>query len=185
MKAKRMLYLALAAVFVLSAALFPACASDEPKLPDALRLHVIANSDSREDQEAKLLVRDAILSAFNEGFAAETKEQAEEKLLSMGEPIMEAAENALSECGMDYGAELAFGEFDFPDRTYGGKLYPAGRYKALRVILGEGKGQNWWCVMFPPLCVIESEPGETETNEDGTYKFKSFFVKLWKEIFGE
>ncbi|MCR5809044.1 MAG: stage II sporulation protein R [Clostridiales bacterium] len=174
---------ALAAVF-LAAFLNAGCAEKEKGVPDALRLHIIANSDDPADQAAKLKVRDAVLEAFEGGFGADSRKEAEEKLLSMGGKIQEAAENALRECGMDYGAELIEGEFDFPDREYGGKLYPAGRYRALRVILGEGNGRNWWCVMFPPLCLIETEPGGTEVNEDGTLKFKSFFAKLWREIFG-
>ena len=185
MKAKRTVCAVLAAFFLAAAFLFPGCAEGNKGVPDALRLHVIANSDSVEDQAAKVKVRDAILEEFNGGFGASTKEEAEETLLSMGERLQKAADRALNNSGMDYGAELVFGEFEFPDRTYGDRLYPAGEYTALRVILGEGKGRNWWCVMFPPLCVIETEPGETQVNEDGTLRFRSFFLELWRGLFGK
>ncbi|MBO4562778.1 MAG: stage II sporulation protein R [Clostridia bacterium] len=152
---------------------------------DDLRLHIIANSDSEEDQAAKLRVRDAVLACVRERFSAATRDEARTLLFEMGGELQSAAEEALLECGMDYGAQLAAGEFDFPDREYGERVYPAGRYEALRIVLGEGEGQNWWCVMFPPLCVIEDEPGSTEYNSDGTLAFKSFFVKLWKELFSK
>ena len=77
---------------------------------------------------------------------------------------------------MSYGARLALGRYDFPERDYGGALYPAGEYTALRVVLGEGAGQNWWCVLFPPLCILELPDGEIEDEE-----MQSLILKLWKE----
>ena len=151
---------------------------------DCLRLHVIANSDSPEDQSAKLAVRDAILACVREDFEAEDADSARLELMAKGSSLQDAAEKALSERGMDYGAQLVSGEFDFPDRDYCGELYPAGRYEALRVILGDGEGQNWWCVMFPPLCLIETEDEKAEFNEDGTLVFKSRIWEFIKEVFG-
>ena len=153
----------------------------------ALRLHVIAESDDPVDQSAKLAVRDALLDTVRDELAkdkAATAEEAGRILLSMGPKLQSAAEAALAAFGLPQNVQLVFGRFDFPDRTYVDTFYPAGEYSALRVILGSGRGQNWWCVMFPPLCVIESEDSPAEYNEDGTLEFKSFFAELWQKVFG-
>lgn len=170
----------LAALFLLAAF----AASALGRAEECLRLHVIANSDSAEDQAVKLKVRDAILEYAREDLEAEDRASAERELLSSGGDLQEAAECALRENGADYGAELFFGEFNFPDRAYQNRFYPEGRYEALRVVLGEGEGHNWWCVMFPPLCVIETEDQPAEFNEDGTLVFKSFIFDLVREVFG-
>ncbi len=151
----------------------------------ALRLHVVANSDSDEDQAAKLAVRDAVLACMRGSIAeAGTERQAEAALLAHGSELLEAARKALAENGGERNVQLILGEFDFPDRKYGGKVYPAGRYRALRVLIGEAAGHNWWCVMFPPLCVIESGERPAEFNEDGTLKFRSAIAEFFGRIFG-
>ena len=155
----------------------------EKTRPDCVRLHVLADSDSEEDQAAKLLVRDAVLAVARERCRASSPEEAMEALLSLGGELQRAADETLAENGMDYGAAVYAGEFDFPNRVYSGELYPAGRYEAIRIVLGSGRGHNWWCVMFPPLCVIEEEPGEAEYDEDGTLKLKSFFAELIRGLF--
>ena len=144
---------------------------------------MLADSDSEEDQAAKLKVRDAVLAVARERCRASSPEEAMEELLSLGSELQRAADETLAENGMDYGAAVYAGEFDFPDRVYSGELYPAGRYEAIRIVLGSGRGHNWWCVMFPPLCVIEEEPGEAEYDEDGTLKLKSFFAELIRGLF--
>ena len=127
-----------------------------------LRLHVIANSDSDADQSAKLAVRDAILPLFER---AQSYADAREWLLRHGSEIQKAAENVLKERGLDYGVQLSLGTETFPDRTYGKTLFPAGDYDALCVRLGCADGHNWWCVLFPPLCIV-SEDGEPIDLED-------------------
>ena len=119
-----------------------------------LRLHVIANSDSTEDQAVKLRVRDAVLAAVEAGDSAE---QTRDYLLSHGGEILAAAETTLRENGFSYSAQLMLGSYDFPDRSYGDAFFPAGEYEALRIILGDGAGQNWWCVLFPPLCIVTED----------------------------
>ena len=163
----------------------PALAAGRAKAetPDALRLHILANSDSEEDQEVKLRVRDAILELFDGGLGAGSSEEAYERMLAIGEEIQSAAERVLSENGMDQTVTLEAGEFDFPERTYGEEIYPAGRYTALRVILGAGEGHNWWCVMFPPLCVIDDGSG-VQMNGDGTLRFRSLIADIWRRLFG-
>ena len=152
------------------------------ELPDCLRLHIIANSDFEADQRVKLLVRDALLERMRMEEVS-TKEEAITRLHALGGEFQLTAERVLKENGFDYGAELISGEFDFPERDYAGEVYPAGRYSALRVVLGEGAGRNWWCVMFPPLCVIDDGNGVTR-DPDGTLEFRSILVDIWRSIFG-
>ena len=124
-----------------------------------LRLHIMANSDSAADQRAKLAVRDAVLEAMGGMRGCESEAEAEAMLMQSGAQVLRTAEDTLKKCGMEYGAQLVIGEFEFPDRVYAGILYPKGKYRALRIILGEGKGHNWWCVMFPPLCFVDVSSG--------------------------
>lgn len=144
---------------------------------EVFRLHIIANSNSLEDQTAKMIVRDAVIAYERDMEGADSADAVKSELMQDGSGIMAAVEDALSRCGMEYGAELHMGRYDFPNRTYGDAFYPAGEYEALRIILGEGKGENWWCVMFPPLCILESPYGEIE-NEG---QFQSLILKLIRE----
>ena len=149
------------------------CAADEP-----FRLHIIANSDSARDQEVKLKVRDEVLNKTGEGLAAcESEKEAEKYVAAHIEEIVGCANDVLKENGMDYTAKAEVGVFEFPDRVYGDVTYPAGDYYALRLILGEGEGQNWWCVMFPPLCIVNVEE-ETENVE-----YRSALLDWINELF--
>ncbi len=126
---------------------------------DVLRLHVLANSDSEEDQQLKLKVRDALLSTGKNIFdGSVTKENAEEKIENEKEKLIETAEKVIRENGFDYPVEITVTDEFFTTRTYENVTLPAGRYKAVRVLIGESVGQNWWCVMFPPLCIPASQP---------------------------
>lgn len=133
---------------------------------DVLRMHVIANSDSVEDQAVKLKVRDAVLEAGEDLFDGTlTAEGAEQVLDSDIERLQNAAQNVLTENGFDYGVRVEIGKDYFNTRTYDGEVtLPAGEYEAVRVILGEGQGQNWWCVMFPPMCLPAAE-ADTEISD--------------------
>lgn len=146
------------------------------------RLHIIANSNSAEDQAVKLEVRDAVLEYEAENLDAVSAAKTREELMTHGAELLEIIEGVLRSNGFDYGAQMLVGTFPFPDREYNGVLYPAGDYDAFRVILGDGAGENWWCVMFPPLCILKSDNGEIDTDE--TIEFESVFVKLFKLLFG-
>lgn len=126
---------------------------------NVLRMHVIANSDSEADQALKLKVRDAVLEEGGALFnGTMTAADAESVLESDKARLCAAAQRVISENGFDYGVTVEIGKDFFPTRTYDGTVtLPAGEYEAVRVILGEGKGQNWWCVMFPPLCLPAAE----------------------------
>ena len=146
------------------------------------RLHIIANSNSAEDQAVKLEVRDAVLEYEAENLDAVSAAKTREELMTHGAELLEIIEGVLRSNGFDYGAQMLVGTFPFPDREYNGVLYPAGDYDAFRVILGDGVGENWWCVMFPPLCILKSDNGKIDTDE--TIEFESVFVKLFKLLFG-
>lgn len=122
-----------------------------------LRFHVLANSDSEEDQQLKLVVRDAVgarMAALLTG--AESRAACEEIVEAHLVDIEQAAESALSAEGCSYEVHASLGEVDFPDKTYGSYTFPAGTYEALNVVIGEGAGHNWWCVMYPNMCFAGS-----------------------------
>lgn len=123
-----------------------------------LRLHIIANSDNAADQALKLQVRDAVVEYLTPLLAqVQTREEAEALLAEQLPQLQALAAGMTADFG--YGAQAEMGRFDFPARRYGQLQLPAGEYPALRLVLGEGAGRNWWCVLFPPLCFVD-EAGE-------------------------
>ncbi len=119
-----------------------------------LRLHILANSDSLYDQELKLKVRDALQSEADAIFGhCEDLAQAEAAARAGSDRLRALAEQTLREAGCDYPVTVALEETWFSTRTYDGVTMPAGKYKALRVEIGAAQGRNWWCVMFPAMCV--------------------------------
>ena len=121
---------------------------------DILRLHVVAASDSQEDQAVKLRVRDAVLGSLRQGLSdLADVEQAKEYVEEMLPKIEQAANLILAEAGFDDTVQVSLTEWEFPERDYDTFSLPAGVYNALRVVIGEGEGQNWWCVVFPELCM--------------------------------
>jgi len=131
-----------------------------------LRMHVVANSDSEEDQALKLKVRDAVLEAGKEYFDnSESAAQAEEKLIPVKDELEKVAKKVVEDNGFDYDVKVNIGNAYFPTKTYDGDVtLPAGEYEAVNVIIGSGKGHNWWCVMFPPMCLPAAE-SDTELDE--------------------
>ncbi len=166
----------------------------EAKIYDAvIRLHVLANSDSEEDQSVKLLVRDAILAECGELFdgVSET-EDALSRIGRASEQMEQIADRVLEENGFPYRAKAVFGVEAYPTRSYDGVDFPAGEYRSLRILLGEGAGQNWWCCLFPPLCMsassakesldgvgIDSSSGKVFTKKTYRFRFKllEFFFR--------
>ena len=124
------------------------------------RLHVIANSDSKEDQNLKYKVRDAVLKYMNNLASDCTSKEDVIKLAYKYQDEFKAiAKKVIQENGYNYNVNIRIGNFEFPTKTYGDISLPAGFYDALRIEIGEAKGQNWWCVMFPPLCFIDVTSG--------------------------
>ena len=121
---------------------------------NVLRLHVLANSDSSEDQALKLEVRDRILEETATLFKdCKTKDEAREAVESNLDKIREIAEQTVREAGYEYGVSVSLGEEEYPTKNYEECCVPAGEYLSLRVMIGEAEGENWWCVLFPPLCL--------------------------------
>lgn len=121
---------------------------------NVLRLHVLANSDSSEDQALKLEVRDRILEETATLFKdCKTKDEAREAVESNLDKIREIAEQTVREAGYEYGVSVSLGEEEYPTKNYEECCFPAGEYLSLRVMIGEAEGENWWCVLFPPLCL--------------------------------
>lgn len=132
-----------------------------------VRLHVLANSDSEQDQSLKLQVRDEVLRVTGpmlEG--CKSREQAVEILSAHSEEIQKAAQAVVREWGCDYPVTVLLGEEDYPTRSYENCCFPSGRYVSLRVCIGEAEGQNWWCVLFPPLCLSAASAEDESSNED-------------------
>lgn len=124
------------------------------------RLHVIANSDSIEDQKLKYLVRDSILEYMKSlTDISQTKDEISKTISIHLKDFKQIAQETVYKNGFDYKVSVELGNFEFPTKTYGDVSFPAGLYDALRVKIGNADGQNWWCVMFPPLCFIDVSSG--------------------------
>lgn len=126
-----------------------------------VRLHIIANSDSSTDQKVKLAVRDEVIEAQSELFPDGVKRKLTNK---EKQNITSVALGVLEDYGVGYGARVETGRFYFPTKEYENITLPAGEYDAVRVVLGEGKGKNWWCVMYPPLCFTNSALGKADAE---------------------
>ena len=183
------------AVFLVSGGL--ALRAQEQLSERVVRLHVLANSDGEEDQVLKLLVRDRVLARATELLTQAGDRTEAEKLLRAALPELEAlAAGELRAKGCDYPVTAELTDTEFPTRAYDGFTLPAGEYLALRVVIGEGTGRNWWCVVFPPLCAAASADvpaaalaaGLTEdqvnliTEEDRGYVLRFKAVEWWEEI---
>lgn len=128
---------------------------------EAIRLRILANSDSASDQFIKAKVRDAVVEAMN-GWVNEPMsiEEARALLVSREEQLQQVIASTLTSYGYQYGFETTIGQVEFPTKMYGQLVYPAGDYEALLITLGQGEGRNWWCVLFPPLCFTDAVAGE-------------------------
>ncbi|MGB8956093.1 MAG: stage II sporulation protein R [Tumebacillaceae bacterium] len=173
---------------------------------NAIRLRIIANSDKPEDQQLKRDVRDKIVAAVAEEVRGVKDERTAREKISLAVPkFEEIAQQVIEEQGFRYEAKTDFGRVSFPTKMYGSQVYPAGDYEALRIQIGEAQGQNWWCVLFPPLCFVDmanadavaapqSEPVATvevkdaKDNEEKPVEVRFALVdkisELWNKIFG-
>ncbi len=121
---------------------------------DVLRLHILANSDSAEDQSLKIKVRNSVIENESDIFdGVGNVTAAKEKVIRNYDRIKASAQKVIREEGYDYPVSVRIEKTYFPTRHYESFTLPAGYYEALRIVIGEGKGHNWWCVMYPPLCV--------------------------------
>jgi stage II sporulation protein R len=173
----------------------------DPALPPFIRIHVLANSDVPADQALKNTVRDRLIAAYGPKLArTDSLQAAQAYLRGRLDELERTALEAMAQAGFAYPVRAEYGTFDFPARSYGGQVYPAGRYEALRVVIGRGQGANWWCVMFPPLCFVDvsAAPSAASAQAEGVipgaprlkrseapdivYTFKA--AELWQRIRG-
>lgn len=136
-------------------------ANDAVVIPsDAIRLRILANSDSAEDQALKRLVRDEVNKEITKWVSELTSKEEAREVIQDGLPEIEKiAEKVVAEQNSDQDVKVEFGQVEFPTKLYGEFLYPAGKYEAILITLGEGTGANWWCVLFPPLCFLDFSNG--------------------------
>ena len=175
------------------------CDTEKSLSKNLLRMHIIANSDSDADQSIKLKVRDNILSEMGNELskynnASQAKKDVSEKL----EKIRIIARNTLKNEGISENVKVSLENTFFPRKTYGNITLPKGNYDALRVEIGKSRGQNWWCVMFPPLCFADCTTGEIKdkeklssvlkedqleliTSKKETVKIKFKLYELWQD----
>ncbi len=157
---------------------------------DYVRLHILANSDSIKDQQLKLKVRDAVI-AYLTPFVKDVSDAGEANTIIANHQanIIMVANAVVSENGANYPVAVQMGTFEFPVRSYGSLVLPAGEYQAVRILLGQAAGQNWWCVLFPPLCFIDgantalapvSEAAATEQQGNRTLQIKWKIAELFK-----
>lgn len=137
---------------------------------ESIRLRILANSDGAGDQIVKRRVRDAVVEQMN-GWVGELEnpqslEDARRVIRDRLGEIEELVAKTLDRNGKDYAFKVELGKVPFPTKMYGGAVYPAGDYEALRVTLGEGRGKNWWCVLFPPLCFVDAGSGDALQAEN-------------------
>jgi len=159
---------------------------------DVIRLHVLANSDGEEDQALKLKVRDRVLETVNGLYReGQSREQMEQALSQNRDALQSAAEEAVREAGYTYPVSVELEDCYFTTRDYERFTLPAGTYRALRVVIGEGKGHNWWCVAFPPLCLPAGQetalsafsPEESEIiTHPEKYQIKFAAVELFEGV---
>ena len=188
------LLLGLAVVFASSAA---ATRTQDQLADKVVRLHVLANSDSAEDQALKLRVRDTVLAQATQWLEeAQDSRTAESLLRGKLLEVERLAAEEIQKNGYDYSVTAEVTVTEFPTREYDSFTLPAGDYLALRIIIGEGSGQNWWCVVFPPLCTaaasdvpvtalaagLSAEEVSLITEEDSGYVLKFKTVEFWETL---
>lgn len=163
-----------------------------------VRLHVIANSDSQDDQTMKLAVRDAILSYAEQILPSGlSMEETQAALAAQLDTLESIGEQAVRAYGADYSVAVSLTDAHFPTKVYEDFSLPAGTYRALRVVIGDGAGENWWCVVFPPLCLgavsedaateamaygVDEESARLITGENEGYILKFKCLEWWDNL---
>jgi len=159
----------------------------DTKGDNLIRLHVLANSDSPKDQKVKLMVRDAIVQYLSPKLKdVKSNIIAKQIVMDNKAKLTEISKSVLLENSFSYPVSIEVGVFDFPVKSYGDLTLPEGKYEAVRILLGEAKGANWWCVLFPPLCFIDDNkmggklPNvfQEENKDDGTTDQSTLKLKL-------
>lgn len=179
-------YKAMVLIFLLCfVAATPESANSEATKYSYIRLHVLANSNSPDDQAVKLRVRDAILKEHSMALKDVGNKSDSKEIITMHlSDIEKTARQTLRQYGFSDNVIAAYSQEQFPEKKYGNIVYPSGEYTALRVVIGSGEGHNWWCVMFPPLCIGADAIQENEEEETVIFDFKirELFKSLKSDI---
>lgn len=161
---------------------------------NALRLRILANSDNPQDQWLKREVRDSVVQEVLDWVdKVDSLEEAEEKITQSMEELEMVVQETIESSGFEYPFSIKYGQITFPAKLYGDQFYPAGEYNGVLITIGEGQGDNWWCVLFPPLCFVdfgtgevldpdqeEAQEGKEQTEQKVEVRF--FLVDLFDKI---
>ncbi|WWU65323.1 stage II sporulation protein R [Clostridium baratii] len=169
---------------------------------ELIRFHVIANSDSKEDQELKLKVRDEVIKHLEPLLKNSKSIEESRKIIKQNnKKVINIAKKVVKDNGYSYNVQTELSRENFPEKVYGKIVLPQGEYEAYRILIGDASGQNWWCVMFPPLCFVDVTKGsvayneterrmdevsknkKTEENTDEEYELKFKIVEVLKDAF--
>ena len=132
-----------------------------------IRFHVLANSDSEEDQSLKLKVRDDVIDYLQPKLkTSKSIKESEKIILEEKSNLINICENTIRENGYNYDVDIDLGYSKFPTKQYSSVVLPAGEYKSLKILIGNGQGKNWWCVMFPPLCFVDEQNNVIDKETD-------------------
>lgn len=183
----------IAFVFTVLFSVIPFQAECKTISQDVFRLHILANSDSEEDQSLKLKVRDRILEYTEVLFnSAKTKEEAESLISENLQNIVNEGQKTVHQNGYNYDVKAELTNMYFTTRHYDKYTLPSGMYDALRITIGSGEGHNWWCVMFPTICITAAEDRDTKAKEvldDEEYnlvtnecEYKFFVVEIFEKM---
>lgn len=176
---RRLLLISLAFILLMGCMCLYAERSFRDMSHDVVRLHVLANSNTQEDQALKLKVRDRVLEQAQELLdSADSKEESLSILRKNTTLLEKTALECIIQEGYDYTVRVCIGKYDFPTKSYKNMSLPQGEYDALRVIIGSGKGDNWWCVLFPSFCL--GDAAASENNEEVTIRFR--IVEIYNGI---
>ena len=149
--------------------------------PDYIRLHIVASSDSLSDQAVKLCVRDDIRACAARILAdCSNSTEAWQTLFEHQDELLKTARKSAEKYGSIQNVSLELGVYPFPDKVYGEELVPAGEYRAIRITLGEGEGRNWWCVVYPSLCLPEQ--ADTDKPIEFYSSILRWAVRVWEAI---
>jgi len=150
---------------------------------NVIRLHILADGNDDISQEIKLMVRDRVLDEFSDEMRSfSSKTEAEKNVAALTGEIEEFVNDFLAENNVSYGCGVSLGKSIFPDRNYSSLYFPAGEYTALKITLGSGEGNNWWCVMYPPLCFAEIYDDEDLPDDitEVRWKIAEWWEGLWE-----
>lgn len=151
---------------------------------NSIRLRIIANSNTEIDQAVKMEIRDQVIAHLNTKLQdVDNYESAQTVIYHEVENLNQIVNSVLTEHDIETTYYVDYGLSQFPTKVYDDQLYQAGQYESVYIVLGEGKGDNWWCVLFPPLCLVDINIEDNEVFENGEVEYSFYFLDKLKELF--